>query len=161
MNAQQSVNQSVPALADILALSHVFNGVSSGCAVAIGFVFTAWYHHLTISLLPFFEAIIATMLISSGGFIVNDILDIAIDRVNRPDRPLAAGKISLSLAWTLYFLYSAGGILLALSINPATGFVGLLIALGLFLYSYSLKRKFVVGHLTIAAMGAALMPFGG
>src|SRR5258706_5205788 len=135
VNAQQRVSQSAPSIADILALSHIFNGISSGAAVAIGFVVTAWYHHVDINLIQCLEAVIATMLISSGGFIINDIIDINIDRVNRPDRPLAAGKISVSLAWALYFLYSAAGILLALSINAATGFAGLLIALALFLYS--------------------------
>ena len=49
--------------------------------------------------------------------IVNDILDIEIDRVNRPDRPLAAGKVSVSAAWTAYLATTVLGIVLALSIS--------------------------------------------
>jgi geranylgeranylglycerol-phosphate geranylgeranyltransferase len=146
---------------DILALSHIFNGISSACGAGIGFLITAWYHQEPISLSAFLPAVLAVLLISNGGFIINDIIDLNIDRINRPDRPLAAGRISVWLAWTLYLLYTLIGIGLGVLVNAQTGLLAGITALGLFLYSAVLKKRFIVGHLTIAAMGAMLLPFGG
>src|SRR5689334_5568790 len=128
-------------LTDIIALSHIFNGVGSACGAGIGYLVTAWHYAMPISIGALVGAALATLFISNGGFIVNDILDLPIDRINRPDRPLAAGRVPVMLAWALYVLYTAVGILLALSINPTTAGIAVLIATGLFLYSYILKKR--------------------
>lgn len=146
---------------DVLTLLHLFNSVSSGVGVAIGYVITAWHHHLTVNLAAMLGGAVATLLISSGGFVINDILDVEIDRVNRPDRPLAAGKVSLDTARALYIVITGVGIALAWAINVSTGILALITALALFLYSYRFKRQFLIGHVTIAALGALLFPFGG
>ncbi len=149
-----------PRLLDALTLLHLFNSISSGLGVAVGYTISAWTHALPFDYGVMLVAALATALVSSGGFVINDILDIEIDRVNRPDRPLAAGSVSLSTAWTLYAGCTVGGVLLGFMVKPVAGLVALLIALALFLYSYTLKKRFLVGHLTIATMGAALLPFG-
>jgi geranylgeranylglycerol-phosphate geranylgeranyltransferase len=147
--------------ADVVALSHIFNGVGSACGVGIGFLVTAWYYAIPINVGALVAAALATLFISNGGFIVNDIIDLPIDRINRPDRPLAAGRVPVSLAWALYGLYTTVGIVLALAINPATGAIAVAIAAGLFLYSYTLKKRFLIGHLVVAASGSLLFLFGG
>src|SRR4051812_35885215 len=110
-----------PALVDILALSHIYNSIGSGCGAVIGALVTIWHYHLAADLAPILAAALATTLISSAGFIINNIFDINIDRINRPDRPLAAGRISLRFARGLYLVYSVIGILLALSVSPLLG----------------------------------------
>jgi geranylgeranylglycerol-phosphate geranylgeranyltransferase len=107
------------------------------------------------------SAAVATLCISNAGFIVNDILDIAIDRINRPDRPLAAGKVSVGTAWGLYAVYNLFGIGLAVAISISLGIAAVAIAGGLLLYSAILKKQFVIGHLMIAVLGGVLFPFGG
>jgi len=146
---------------DFLAIFHLFNSISSGVGVIIGYVMTAWYGGLEFQYAALLSAALATILISAGGFVINDILDVEIDRVNRPDRPLAAGKVSISAAWVAYVATTLIGILLALSVNSATGILSIVTAVALFLYSYTLKKRFLIGHLTIAALGALLFPFGG
>jgi geranylgeranylglycerol-phosphate geranylgeranyltransferase len=150
-----------PSLKDFLTMFHLFNGVSSGVGVIIGYVMTAWHGGLEFQYGAMLGAALSTILISSGGFVVNDILDIEIDRVNRPDRPLAAGKISVSAAWAAYVATTLIGILLAWTINSATGALSIVTATALFLYSYTLKKRFLIGHITVAALGALLFPFGG
>ena len=145
---------------DLIALSHIFNGASSAVAASIGYLVTAWYARTPVQLVSFVCVLLATMFVSNAGFIVNDILDLPIDRINRPDRPLAAGKVSVPLAWAMYIGYNLAGILLGLAINPVCGGLALAIGTVLFLYSYSLKRKFLIGHVIIAALGASLFPFG-
>jgi 4-hydroxybenzoate polyprenyltransferase len=52
---------------------------------------------------------IALCLIISGTYVFNDIVDIAIDRINRPDRPLPSGKVPKSKAVLMTgILYLAG-----------------------------------------------------
>jgi geranylgeranylglycerol-phosphate geranylgeranyltransferase len=157
----ESTIKKSPLLADLLAVSHIYNGVASAGGAAIGYLATAWYFQIPVQVMAVLAAAGATLLVSNAGFIVNDIFDLPIDRINRPDRPLAAGRISVQAAWILYAVYNAGGILLALSINTAIGFISLITALGLFLYSFDLKKRFLIGHLVVATFGSLLLPFGG
>lgn len=144
----------------LLTLLHLFNGVSSGIGAMIGYLITVWHHQLVLDYAVLLAAGLATLLVSSGGFVINDILDIEIDRINRPDRPLAAGLVSMRVAWALCLGTTLAGVLLAFMIGTGPGIVAGLIALALFAYSYDLKKRFLIGHLTIAVMGAALLPFG-
>lgn len=155
------VNRQPAALIDVLTLLHLVNGVSSGVGVAIGYVITAWFYGQPVHLAAMLGAALSTLLISSGGFVINDVLDVEIDRINRPDRPLAAGRVSLDTARTLYVSLTGLGVALAWTINAATGTLALVIALALFGYSIGFKRRFLVGHLTIAALGSLLFLFGG
>jgi geranylgeranylglycerol-phosphate geranylgeranyltransferase len=154
--------RSTPGLVkDLFAMSHIFNGVGSAAAVMIGAVVTSWYHEQPINIGAMLAAALGTLLISNGGFIVNDIFDVEIDRINRPDRPLAAGRISLTVGWIVYVISTLIGILLGFATNAQAGVIGVLIALALFLYSAVLKKRFVLGHAAIGVMGGLLLPFGG
>jgi geranylgeranylglycerol-phosphate geranylgeranyltransferase len=149
-------------LRDILALSHVFNAISSAITVIVGYLVTVWAHNAAIAPVPMLGAALATLFISSAGFIVNDIIDIEIDRINRPDRVLASGQISIPMAWGLYILYNVIGLGLAFATtNPPAGAIAILVGAALFFYSFWFKRMFLIGHITVAVMGALLLPFGG
>ena len=39
---------------------------------------------------------IAVFLITGAGMVINDIFDIKADRINRPDRPLASGRMTVN-----------------------------------------------------------------
>lgn len=146
---------------DVLAMSHIFNGVGSAAGVAIGAIITAWYHQQSIQYANLLAASLGTLLISNGGFIINDIFDLDIDRINRPDRPLPARRVSLGAAWVVYLLSTVGGVLLGFAANAQAGLAGLVIAAALFAYSSALKKRFVIGHVAIGLMGGMLLPFGG
>ncbi|MBX3062797.1 MAG: UbiA family prenyltransferase [Anaerolineae bacterium] len=148
-------------LRDLLAMSHIFNGIGSAVGVAVGYLITCWYQGYAVDPLRLLMASVGTLLISNGGFIVNDIFDLPIDRINRPDRPLAAGRISVRQAWIVYLFSTVIGLLLGFAVNASAGVVGLAIAALLYLYSALLKKRFVLGHLSIALMGGLLLPFGG
>jgi geranylgeranylglycerol-phosphate geranylgeranyltransferase len=99
--------------------------------------------------------------IGSGGNIVNDIFDIEIDRINRPRRMLPSEKLSIKHAWILYFLFSAGGVILALFINASTFFIALISFIVIFFYSYSLKKIPLFGNVTVAFFTGLAFIFGG
>jgi geranylgeranylglycerol-phosphate geranylgeranyltransferase len=146
---------------DVIALSHLFNGIGSAAGVGIGYLVTAWYYASPINIGAFIGSVLATLCISNGGFIINDIIDLPIDRINRPDRPLAAGRVPVTLAWTMYILYTLIGVIVGLAINPTTGAIAVAIAAGLFLYSYTLKKRLLIGHVVVAASASLLFVFGG
>ena len=107
-----------------------------------------------------FVASIAGALIAGGGNAINDVFDVKIDKINRPDRPLPRGALSLEDARKLWIYTSATGLILSLFL----GFWNVLIALvwvgGLYGYSRSLKGTVLVGNVTVAFLTALAFPFG-
>lgn len=106
-------------------------------------------------------AVLATVLVSSSANAWNDYLDIEIDRINQPDRPLPSGQVSRRAAKWFSFALAALSILIAALINIPS----LLIVLGanilLFVYSYRLKSTVLLGNLTVAFISAMSAVFGG
>jgi geranylgeranylglycerol-phosphate geranylgeranyltransferase len=100
-------------------------------------------------------------LITGGGNVINDVYDLEIDRINKPQRPLPSGRASRRGAVAL------GAILLVLGvgIGQALGFWGLLVALlvALLLVAYSarLKRTVLWGNLTVALAAGLAFLYGG
>jgi 4-hydroxybenzoate polyprenyltransferase len=109
--------------------------------------------------LHFFLFALTTMLITAGGYIINDIADAAIDRINKPEKYVIGKLISYKTAYNLYYAFVA----LSLVIGTYTGYyVGsVVLALAypvvtvlLWLYSASLKNRGLVGNLLVALLCA-------
>lgn len=161
----QSKPQTRPSIAtmikDMLALSHIVNGIGSGVGAAVGVIVTARYFGQNPPIWSVIGAALITLLISNGGFIINDIRDLPIDQVNRPDRPLPAGRISISTAYALYIGSTVLGLVIAALMGIPVLVMATVIAGLLYAYSQWLKSRYLVGHLAIATMGGLLFPFGG
>lgn len=106
---------------------------------------------------------IATIFIAASGNVVNDIFDQDIDRVNKPGKLIIGNSVSEEAAWNFY--YALGGIGLAAGIwlclqlgNVSSSLVFVLIGGGLYFYSYSYKRQFLIGNLVVS-IAAAMVPF--
>jgi 4-hydroxybenzoate polyprenyltransferase len=98
---------------------------------------------------------VATILIAASGNVVNDIFDQDIDLENRPDRRIIGPLITEDAAWTFYYILSGAGLALGIVLayllgNTSNGLVFLLALGGLWFYSYSYKRQFLIGNLVIA-----------
>lgn len=99
----------------------------------------------------------ATVLIAAAGNVVNDIFDQDIDLHNRPGQRIIGPIVTEDAAWRLYYVLSGVGlglgILLAYLLgNTSNGLVFLLAMGGLWFYSYSYKRQFLIGNLTVALL---------
>lgn len=105
--------------------------------------------------LPFLLLVLATVLIASAGYIVNDYFDMKIDVVNRPQEVLVGSYISRRWAMILHVILSLAGIMLAGWLSIKLGILFLLIVVLLYFYSSTLKRQPVVGNLAIALLLAA------
>ena len=108
-------------------------------------------------------ALMAALLnVASNG--VNQIYDIDVDRINKPDRPLPAGDMTIPQAWVVTLVAYAAALGVAWIVSPALfGIVALTAALT---YAYSgppfrTKRHWFLANFTIATPRGFLLPLAG
>lgn len=110
---------------------------------------------------PVVLAAITVLLINSSTNAWNDYIDINIDRVNKPERPLPSGLISPRGA----LVFSITGSVLSLITAAFISQPAFLISLGsnilLYLYSWKLKCTVLLGNASVAAIVALCFIFGG
>jgi geranylgeranylglycerol-phosphate geranylgeranyltransferase len=84
-------------------------------------------------------AYITYFTIAAGSNVVNDIYDIEIDKINRPQRALPSGRMTIKQAWIYVAVLSAIGLFFGLLTGPwSTVIVLAFIAIG---YAYAAKVK--------------------
>ena len=105
-------------------------------------------------------AALAAALIAGAGNGLNDVADLEIDRINRPERPLPAGHLSRPIALAQSLVLALAGTGIALWQGPALGGMALLVTGALILYDLRLKRTALWGNLLVSALAAAAFPFG-
>lgn len=106
-------------------------------------------------------AALAAMCIGAGGNVINDIADLQIDRINRPDRPIPKGEVSTLQARVVWVGLSLAGLLLALWISAAHGILATICILLLFIYSKWFKQLPLIGNVIVALLTALALLFGG
>src|SRR3989338_1200011 len=127
-----------------------------------------WYKNLVVFLALFFSenllmgslvgqtvlAFISISLISSSGYIFNDLLDMKKDALH-PDkkhRPLAAGKISKIAAVIVALILFLIGIILAISLGGYFTLAAIILIALSSLYTFVLKKILLADVLTIALL---------
>ena len=102
-----------------------------------------------------------TLLISAGGYVINDIVDFRIDLINRPDKVVINRQVRVQSAYWLYFCFNLLGFLISLYLSfyieciPLANLFPLAVIL-LFVYSIYLKSQAVLGNLLIALFCAGV-----
>lgn len=105
------------------------------------------------AIVPVLWCIVALCLASSAVYILNDIRDIALDRLHptKQHRPLAAGQIAPFTAWILCFVLAIAAVSIALIINkPLALVIACYCALNV-AYSFRLKNIAIADIFCIAA----------
>lgn len=102
---------------------------------------------------------VSSIFIAAAGYIINDYFDLNIDLVNKPDK-MVVDKI-IHRRWTIAWHIVLSGIGIAMGVYlDATSKIFLLglsnavCVLLLFIYSISLKRKFLIGNVIISLLTA-------
>lgn len=103
----------------------------------------------------YFLFVVATVLIAAGGYVINDIMDVAIDKINKPNRVFVTNTISIKSANNYFIALYSTGMTIALFASYLVGvtsftFLFGLCALLLYYYSTELKKKLLVGNLVVA-----------
>lgn len=106
-------------------------------------------------------ACLATLLVAASANAWNDYLDVEIDRINQPRRPLPSGLISLRRARAFSVALAILSLIVASFINLPAFLIVLFSNLLLFVYSWRLKSTVLMGNATVAFMSAMSAIFGG
>jgi geranylgeranylglycerol-phosphate geranylgeranyltransferase len=104
---------------------------------------------------------LVVFLIMAGANILNDILDLETDRVNRPDRPLVSGRISLRVAEIFSFSAFTLAVLLSFPLKREAMGISFLAVLLLLFYTSDFKKIPFWGNFTVALVSGLLLVFGG
>jgi geranylgeranylglycerol-phosphate geranylgeranyltransferase len=106
---------------------------------------------------------ITVFVITGAGNAINDYFDAGIDAVNRPGRPIPSGRITRNCAFRFSIVLFASGIMISYFIG--TNLIPFLIAVFnsflLYLYASYLKKKVLVGNLSVSYLTGSTFLFGG
>ena len=112
---------------------------------------------------PVALAVLGSVLVAAGGYVLNDVFDYETDRITHRERVLPRGDMSQTTARVYALVLLVGSPLLFLFINRLSFVNASLAALLLFVYSWKLKRTSgVVGNLAasfLASNGALIGGF--
>jgi geranylgeranylglycerol-phosphate geranylgeranyltransferase len=113
------------------------------------------------SVLKIILAGLSGALTASAGNVINDYFDINTDKINRPNRVLPKGELTLNEAKSFYIFLT----IFALSSSAFISLVALLevlfAAILLFLYSYKIKKIPLIGNFIIAFLTGFAFIYGG
>ena len=113
--------------------------------------------------LPWFIILFAGMtgaLVAAGANAINDVFDIDIDRINRPDRPLPCGTLTQYEAKRMWLIVSSAAIGINLFLNTAALLITVFSIALLYCYSARLKRTVLAGNLVIGLMTGMAFIYG-
>ncbi len=105
----------------------------------------------------FYVLVLATITIAAGGYVINNILDVSTDLVNKPQNVVIGKNISEKHAYNLYFALTIIGVGCGFYLSnvidkPSLTLVFILSSIVLYLYATSLKQSLIIGNLLVAAL---------
>ncbi|MET3113379.1 4-hydroxybenzoate polyprenyltransferase [Pedobacter sp. CG_S7] len=101
------------------------------------------------SYLPVLLLCISTIGLYGGGIIFNDVFDAALDKVERPERSIPSGLITVKEAVVFGAAFFAVGVIAAGLINPVSLAISLLIVVACLTYNKWMKHHFILGPLNM------------
>jgi len=117
--------------------------------------FNAFKVQTQLTALQFIILLVAIILITAAGYIINDIFDLKSDQINKPHKVIVDKHFSIIAAKKFYLFCNVLGIILgvAISLNvqqPSLAFIFLGTSLLLYFYSKNLKSKPFIGNLIVS-----------
>lgn len=86
---------------------------------------------------------VASVFLYAGGVVLNDVFDVEIDTIERPERPIPSALIKLNSAALFGAALLVLGVAMAFLVTPFSGFLAIILALAIVLYdAYSKKHVF-------------------
>lgn len=142
-----------------LDLTRSVNCAMIGFAVIVGAFVSK---PATLSALELALGFLTGFFICAYSMAVNDIYDVEVDKVNRPERPLPSGRISRAGATRISLVgLLVGAACAVLSLNPLAVVIALLYAFLSWLYNGRAKKAGISGNLIVASSLAIPFIYGG
>ena len=106
------------------------------------------------------RASLVAFLVHAASNVFNDLMDLRIDRLNRPARPLPSGRVSPAAAAALASATGTAGLGLAIGLGPVLAGLAAALAVVALGYSYRLKNSILLGNATVALLAASTIAYG-
>jgi 4-hydroxybenzoate polyprenyltransferase len=121
------------------------------------------HFELKFSDLNFFFLVLATVMITAAGYVINDYFDRKTDLLNRPGTVIVGTFINRRAAIIWHVIFNVIGIGLGFYISfkiglYQLGFIFVIVTGVLWYYSTTYKRQFLIGNLIVSIL-TALVPF--
>lgn len=118
-------------------------------------VFNSFNVPTNLSIIQFVALLISIILITSAGYIINDIYDLKSDLINKPQKVIVTNQFSIANAQQLYLFLNASGIILGIGLclnieKPSYSFIFIGASLLLYYYSKKFKSKPLIGNLIVS-----------
>jgi geranylgeranylglycerol-phosphate geranylgeranyltransferase len=143
-------------LTGYVTITRPVNSLAAGLAAIVAFIIA------TSGIIP--EALLlfaVVALITAAGNVINDYFDVEIDRVNRPDRPIPSGQVSLPAARAYATTLFLAGVLVCLLTNALCIAIAVFNSLLLIAYAAKLKRTPLLGNIAVSFLAGSMFLFGG
>lgn len=99
--------------------------------------------------------------IGAGGMVINDILDIEIDRINKPHRPLPSGAIEKYDALMFYGALTGAGLIMSAYTTRSAFIIAFVAAPVIVLYSKVFKGTPLLGNIIVGGLTGLAFIYGG
>jgi geranylgeranylglycerol-phosphate geranylgeranyltransferase len=143
-------------LAGLLRITRPINAIVAGLASIIAYLIA------TGGIIPaVLYLFVIVALITAAGNVINDYFDAAIDTINRPDRPIPSGTVSMRAARYFAVALFLGGILVSILTNFLCLTIAVFNCLLLIAYAARLKSTPFFGNAAVAYLAASMFLFGG
>ncbi len=118
-----------------------------------------FYFTLQISDLNFFILVLATVLVTAAGYVINDYFDTKTDNLNKPEMVVVGRYVSRRQAMIIHLILNILGIILGTYVSWRIGhlkfgLIFVLIAGILWYYSTTYKRQLLIGNIIVALLTA-------
>lgn len=133
---------------NLVLISYVF--------ILIKFIlFPSLQIHTLLSTFQFSILLIAVLLITAAGYIINDIFDVKADIINKPNKVIVSKLITIEKATSWYKITNVVGIVLGILLclhieKPTYSFIFIGTSLLLYFYSKKYKAMPFIGNLIVA-----------
>ncbi len=124
------------------------------CIVAAS-PYKAFYIKQVMNSTEFLLLVLATLFIAAGGYVINDIFDVEIDTINRPQKVIIGNGITETQAYNFYKILCGLGIVCTLILafltkNFRLSTLPIIVMVILNFYAHTFKKQLIVGNFMIA-----------
>ncbi|MFX0004855.1 MAG: geranylgeranylglycerol-phosphate geranylgeranyltransferase [Candidatus Hermodarchaeota archaeon] len=141
---------------DIIEILRPINDIMGSLTVIIGILNTKTGIDPIILIVNVILGVITYFFIAGSGMVINDYYDIDIDKINRPERPIPRGSISLKQAKILWIATALIGIIVAIlhSVFFNIGYLNIILAIFFafmgWLYAAWGKKSGFIGNIIVS-----------
>ncbi|KAA9354983.1 UbiA-like protein EboC [Larkinella humicola] len=136
-------------LLPLLRLTRPANLITSVADVMAGMAIAGYYMIPDADPGPVGWLCLSTVGLYGGGVVFNDVFDAELDAVERPERPIPSGQVSLGQATLLGSVLLLIGMVAAWMVNPTAGGLAIAISVASLVYDKFGKHNAIIGPLNM------------